>query len=208
MNITSLLLAIYSLINFKKLGNLRIFILLPILSFIDSFSLILFVIVLDQQNTFLTFSEYFQIIFLNTEIAIIIIFYSNIILKIKFKFYYFIPIITTLIFLAIRFFKGINIANDYSFLIVITETLVINFCFGYIISQRFKDDRFVISKWVNEINKGFFLFINTTAPYYIIINNLDTHQEILATYLNFIGSLGYIILFYHIYKAVKCYQLN
>ncbi|MEY4660698.1 MAG: hypothetical protein RLZZ42_650, partial [Bacteroidota bacterium] len=80
MNITSLLLAIYALMNFKEIGDLKIFIILPILSFIDSFSLILFGYLFDNENAFVIFSEYFQIIFLNYELAIIIFFYLNIIL--------------------------------------------------------------------------------------------------------------------------------
>ena len=208
MNIASLLLAIYGLINIKKFGDLRVFILLPILSFIDSFSLLIFLYIVDQPNTFVTFSEYFQIIFLNSELFIIIIFYSKIFTKVKFKFHYLILIITTLIFLLLRYFRGINIANNYLPIFVVMETLIINISFGKLIIQNAKEERFIISKFTNEINKGFFLFINTTAPYYLIINYLDNHQETLVNYLSFIGNLGYVILFFHIYKAIKCSQLN
>jgi hypothetical protein len=208
MNIVSLSLAIYGLINIKKLGDLKIFILLPVLSFIDSFSLILLGQILGNKNNFLFFSEYFQIFFLNLELSIIIIFYFNYIFEIKSKLYYIIPSIITIFFLILNYFSGQNIADDYLPVIVVIEALFVNICFGVLFSLKIKQDKLIISQWANEINKGFFLFVNTTAPYYLIINYWDNQQEILATYLNFIGSIGYIILFYHIYKAIKCYQLN
>lgn len=208
MNFSSLSLAIYGLINIKKLGDLKIFVWLPILSFIDSFSLILFVTVLDQQKTFLFFSSYFQIIYLISELAIIIFFYSRIIFNVKSKSFYFITIIILFLLLSSRYFTDVHIANDYLPVFVVIEALIINICFGILISHKFKDDSFNIGVWANHINKGLFLFINTTSPYYLVNNFFDTNEEILNTYLNFIGSLGYIILFYHIYKAKKCYQLK
>ncbi len=208
MNITSLLLAIYALMNFKEIGDLKIFIILPILSFIDSFSLILFGHLFDNENAFVIFSEYFQIIFLNYELAIIIFFYLNIILKVKNNSIKIIPIITTSIFIILRYLNGLNISTDYLPIIVIIEALIVNICFGFLVSRKIKDDEIIIKQSSNEINKGLFLFVNTTAPYYLVINYLDNHQEIAAKYLNFIGSFGYTILFYHIYKAIKCYRLK
>ena len=208
MNITSLLLAIYALMNFKEIGDLKIFIILPILSFIDSFSLILFGYLFDNENAFVIFSEYFQIIFLNYELAIIIFFYLNIILKVKNNSIKIIPIITTSIFILLRYLNGLNISTDYLPIIVIIEALIVNICFGFLVSRKIKDDEIIIKQSSNEINKGLFLFVNTTAPYYLVINYLDNHQEIATKYLNFIGSFGYTILFYHIYKAIKCYRLK
>ncbi len=208
MNIISLLLAIYCLMNFKKIGELKIFILLPILSFIDSSSLILIGQILRNQNVFVSFSEYFQIIFLNFELAIITIFYLNIVLKVKNILFNFVPIITSSIFLFLRYFNELNISTDYLPIIVIIEALIVNICFGFLVARKIKEDELTIKQSNTEINKGLFLFVNTTAPYYIAINYLDNHQEITVIYLNFIGSFGYIILFYHIYKAIKCSQSN
>lgn len=208
MNIISLLLAIYCLMNFKKIGELKIFILLPILSFIDSSSLILIGQILRNQNAFVSFSEYFQIIFLNFELAIITIFYLNIVLKVKNILFNFVPIITSSIFLFLRYFNGLNISTDYLPIIVIIEALIVNICFGFLVARKIKEDELTIKQSNTELNKGLFLFVNTTAPYYIAINYLDNHQEIAVRYLNFIGSFGYIILFYHIYKAIKCSQSN
>jgi len=208
MNIISLLLAIYCLMNFKKIGELKIFILLPILSFIDSSSLILIGQILRNQNVFVSFSEYFQIIFLNFELAIITIFYLNIVLKVKNILFNFVPIITSSIFLFLRYFNALNISTDYMPIIVIIEALIVNICFGFLVARKIKEDELTIKQSNTEINKGLFLFVNTTAPYYIAINYLDNHQEITVIYLNFIGSFGYIILFYHIYKAIKCSQSN
>ena len=208
MNIFSLSLAIYGLINFKKLGDIKIFILIPALSFIDSFSLIFLTQILGQKNSFYIFSEYFQIVFLSLELAIIIIFYLKFILKIKFRFYYALSFTITMLFLSLKHFMALNIAIDYLPAFVIIESLIVNIFFGVLISHKIKENGLIISEWANEINKGFFLFVNTTTPYYLIINYLDNHQEVASTYLNFIGSFGYIILFYHIYKATKCYLLN
>jgi len=194
--------------NFKKIGELKIFILLPILSFIDSSSLILIGQILRNQNAFVSFSEYFQIIFLNFELAIITIFYLNIVLKVKNILFNFVPIITSSIFLFLRYFNGLNISTDYLPIIVIIEALIVNICFGFLVARKIKEDELTIKQSNTEINKGLFLFVNTTAPYYIAINYLDNHQEITVIYLNFIGSFGYIILFYHIYKAIKCSQSN
>jgi hypothetical protein len=102
----------------------------------------------------------------------------------------------------------VKISIDYLPAFVIIESLIVNVFFGVLISYKIKNDGLQISQWANEINKGFFLFVNTTAPFYLIINNLGDYQEILLTYLSFIGSFGYLILFYHIYKATKCYLLN
>lgn len=208
MNIFSLLLAIYGLINIQKIGDLKIFILIPLLSFFDSASLILLTQILDKKNAFFIFSEYFQIIFLNTELATIIIFYLKFILKIKFRFYYLLLILTNITFLSLRYFTGLDIANDYLPAFVIIESLIVNVFFGILFSYKIKNDGLQISQWANEINKGFFLFVNTTAPFYLIINYLGDYQKIISTYLSFIGSFGYIILFYYIYKAKKCYLLS
>ena len=208
MNIFSFSLAIYGFVNFKKLRDLKIFILIPALSFIDSFSLILLTQIFGQKNSFYVFSEYFQIVYLSSELGIIIIFYLKSILRIQFKFYYFISIIITAILLSLRYFLGLNIAIDYLPIFVIIESLIVNIFFGILISHKIKEDGIEISQWANKLNNGFFLFVNTTTPYYLTINYLDNHQEVATTYLNFIGSFGYIILFYHIYKAKKCYLLN
>lgn len=208
MNIFSFSLTIYCFINYKKLGDLRIFILLPALSFVDSFSLIILTQILSQKNSFYIFSEFFQIVYLCIELAIIIFFYLKNILRVQFKFYYFTSIIVIVILLSLRYFLGLNVAIDYLPLFVVIESLIVNIFFGVLISYKIKEDGIEISQWVNEINNGFFLFVNTTTPYYLTINYLDNHQEVATTYLNFIGSFGYIILFYHIYKAKKCYLLN
>jgi hypothetical protein len=208
MNIFSLSLAIYGILNIKKIGNLKIFILLPILSFIDSFSLILLTQILDHKNAFLLFSEYFQLIFLNYELAIIIIFYLNTIFKIKNKLINSVPIITASLLLALRYFSGQNIVDNYLPIFVATEALIVDICFVFLISKKIKEDKTILDISENQINKGFFLFVNTTAPYYLVINYINYFQERSANFLNFIGSFGYIILFYHIYKAIKCSLLK
>lgn len=205
MSIFSLSLAIYGISNIKKLGNLKIFILLPILSFIDSFSLILLTQILDYKNDFRLFSEYFQLFFLSYELSIIIIFYLKVVLNIENKLFYRLPFILVSILLPIRYFSGQNIINDYLPIFVVIEALIVDISFGFLISKRIKEDKSILTNWENQINKGFFLFVNTTAPYYLVINYIDNYQEAAATSLNFIGSFGYIILFYHVYKAIKCY---
>lgn len=208
MNIFSLLLTIYGLKSINKIENLKIFILIPLLSFIDSLSLVFFTQILDRKNLFYNFSEYFQIIYLCTELSLIILFYLRFILKIRFRLYYFISIISITIFLFLKYFTKLNIAVDYLPAFVVIETLIVNIFFGIIFSHRIKEDGIIIEQWQNKLNQGFFLFVNITAPYYLIINYLDHYQNVIATYLNFIGSFGYIILFYHIYKSMKCYQLS
>ena len=173
MNIFSFSLAIYGFINFKKLRDLKIFILIPALSFVDSFSLIFLTQILDQKNSFYVFSEYFQIVYLSSELAIIIIFYLKSILRIQFKFYYFISIIITIILLSLRYFLGLNIAIDYLPIFVVIESLIVNIFFGILISYKIKEDGIEISQWANIINNGLFLFVNTTTPYYLTINYLD-----------------------------------
>ena len=208
MNIFSLSLAIYGILNIKKIGNLKIFILLPILSFIDSFSLILLTQILDHKNASLLFSEYFQLIFLNFELAIIIIFYLKTIFKLKNKLINLLPIITASLLLALRYFSGQNIVNNYLPIFVVIEALIVDISFGFLISKKLKNDKSILSISENQINKGFFIFVNTTAPYYLAINYMSNFQKSPATFLNFIGSIGYIILFYHIYKAIKCSLLK
>ena len=208
MNIFSLSLAIYGILNIKKIGNLKIFILLPILSFIDSFSLILLTQILDHKNAFLLFSEYFQLIFLIFELAIIFIFYLNTIFKLKNNLIYSVPIVIASLLLALRYFSGQNIVNNYLPLFVVIEALIVDICFGFLIFKKIKNDKSIISISENQINTGFFLFVNTTAPYYLVINYINNFEKSPVTFLNFIGSFGYIILFYHIYKAIKCSLLK
>lgn len=208
MNIFSFALAVYGIVNIKILGNLRIFILLPTFSFIDSFSLILLTQILDHKNTFQVFSEYFQIIFLNYELAIIIIFYLKIVLNIKNKLFHLVPIFTSSILLFFRHYSGQNIVNDYLPFFVVIEALIVDISFGVLIYRKIKKEKSILRTWEDQINKGFFLFVNTTAPYYLVINYIDNYQEAAATSLNFIGSFGYIILFYHIFKAIKCSLLK
>lgn len=208
MNIFSLSLAIYGILNIKKLENIKIYILLPILSFIDSFSLILLTQILDYSNYFHVFSEYFQICFLNFELALIIFFYSNFFIKVKPKLFLLLFFISTFILLYVKYYSGKNLVNDYLPLFVIIEALIVDICFGFLILKKTKEDRSILSNFENQLNKGLFLFVNTTAPYYLIINYIDNSQKAATTYLSFIGSIGYIILFYHIYKAIKCFILK
>ena len=157
MNIFSLFLTFYGLKNIQKLGDLKFFIVIPLLSFIDSASLILLTQILNYRNAFYIFSEYFQIIFLSIELATIIIFYLNFFLKIKFKFYYLISVTTTVIFLSLRHFMAVNISIDYLPAFVIIESLIVNVFFGVLVSYKIKNDGLQTSQWANEINKGFFL---------------------------------------------------
>ena len=56
--------------------------------------------------------------------------------------------------------------------------------------------------------KGLFIFINFTAPYFVISSYLGSSQNNLTNMLNIINDLGYIIFFISLYKSYKCYQIN
>ena len=132
----------------------------------------------------------------------------NTIFKIKNKLINSVPIITASLLLALRYFSGQNIVDNYLPIFVATEALIVDICFVFLISKKIKEDKTILDISENQINKGFFLFVNTTAPYYLAINYMSNFQKSPATFLNFIGSIGYIILFYHIYKAIKCSLLK
>jgi hypothetical protein len=141
-------------------------------------------------------------------LAIIFIFYLNTIFKLKNNLIYSVPIITASLLLALRYFSGQNIVNNYLPLFVVIEALIVDICFGFLIFKKIENDKSIISISENQINTGFFLFVNTTAPYYLVINYINNFEKSPVTFLNFIGSFGYIILFYHIYKAIKCSLLK
>jgi hypothetical protein len=204
MSGSGLFLAIYGITKKKSLDYLRIFTFIAFMSFIDTFSLILFYIIFRSEEMFNVFSDYFQIFYLSTELIAIIFFYSNIILKTPSKHFYSITIISATILLLSNYLFKFNLFERYNSTFVILEVILINSCFGFILIKSLNNDKSFASKAQNEINKGLFIFINITAPYFLISDYLELHKTIITTYTKFINDIGYLILFFQIYKAHRC----
>lgn len=203
MCIAGLVLAIYGFSKQQKQGYMKMFNLIALLSFIDTLSLIVFYLIFKSENIFNVFSDYFQILYLSTELITIAFFYLNIIRKTSNKHFFKSISISAFILVSINYFFDLNVFEEYYSLFVIIEVIIINACFGFILINSFDNEKPFISNPQIEINKGLFIFINITAPYYLVNDYLELHKTILTTYTKFINDIGYIILFIQIYKAYR-----
>jgi hypothetical protein len=97
---------------------------------------------------------------------------------------------------------------EFYLIFIITEVVVVNICFGILMIKQVKYDGIIIHKYEILIAKGIFIFINLTAPYYVISNYLGPKYNQLTQLLNPINDIGYIILFFMFFKAFKWIQIN
>ncbi len=184
---------------FQKIKSIRGFILLSILSSLDSFTYLYLAIIKEEKGSFLILSNYTQIIYLIIELLVITEYLIRINLTKKIDIFQF-RISITLIALILLVINFLYFRIDL--LIIISELIIINiFSINYHLSFYNKN------KHEREKNKylisGLFIFINMTAPYYIIQNNIESNAPYILNYINFINDLGYSILFISIIKEIK-----
>lgn len=199
MLIASITCVYFGLRNYKNTKHLRGFLVLSILSSIDTISYVYVAIIRLNKNSFSTLSEYTQIIYLVIEIYVIINFLTRATLKdnnISYKYSFLIFLLPfTLILINYLYF-------DINFLIVMIELVVINFFSIKFFLNQYKTT--CVSRNRNRyLISGLFIFINITAPYHIIQSRIETNAPFIMNYINFINDLGYVILFSSIIKEIK-----
>ena len=199
MFITGLMSSYYGIKHIRKNNDLIGFILLPILSSIDSATYLYYAIIKFNKPAFITFSNYTQIFYLGLELIVITAFFLkiNITNRIILRRYICILSILSSIIILLDILK-----YEIDIYIIISELLIVNiFSVKYFLSyyDRIKSEIVLY----HYIVSGLFIFINITAPYYIIQNNLESNTPYILSYINFINDLGYTILFVSIIKEIK-----
>jgi len=204
MFVTSVICLYNGIKYYNKIKSIKGFIFLSLLSIADSLSYIYLVIIEKNKTTFYKISEQTQILYHVVEIGVILYFFisKNYDQKVLIKKH------KTLIFalLTLLYLYNILIQSTNTFLIL-SELIIVNtLCINYFFS--------IYKKKISQIDthkyliNGLFIFINITAPYYILENNIEKTTPFLISYINFINDLGYTILFLSINKEVKWIALK
>jgi len=208
MIVISLVALFKGLKIFKKSNLIKLFTLLILLSFIDGLSYFFLIDIFLKEEIFHEISPIIQGLYLYMEFITICIFFTTLSKK---KFIKKSLKVTIIIFtIAVLFCLIIqnNPFTEFYLIFVITEVVIINICFGMLMIKQIKYDALLINKFEILIGKGFFIFINLTAPYYVISNYLGPKYNQLTQLLNPINDIGYIILFFMFFKAFKWIQIN
>ena len=193
---------------FKNLGFLKLILILCILSFLDTLSFSIFHELGKRNDIFINTAVFTQNVFIITELVSIIIFYSNTSLKPKMSISIF--LISTITIAVIMFLK---MTNPYRIIsielpILIFEVIFVNFFSGLFFLKNIEYNKSEFPKEFQIINRGFFIFINLTAPYYLISSLIVNNLSPLILALNFINDISYSILFYQFIKAFRCLQVK
>ena len=193
---------------FKKSNLIKLFTLLILLSFIDVLSYFFLVDNFLKEEIFHEISPIIQGSYLYIEFITICIFFitvlTNNLIKTALK--------GTIILFTIAVIFCLIIQNnpftEFYLFFVIAEVVIVNICFVMLMIKQIKHDAILIQKFKIIIGKGFFIFINLTAPYYVISDYLGPKYNQLTQLLNPINDIGYIILFFMFFKAFKWIQIN
>jgi len=207
--ITTSLFALFNGLKiFKKSNLIKLFTLLILLSFLDGLSYFFLVDIFLKEEIFHEISPIIQGSYLYIEFITICIFFTavltNNLIKTALKGIIIIFTISVLFCLIIQN----NPFTEFYLIFVITEVVIVNICFGMLMIKQIKYDTLRIQKFKILIGKGFFIFINLTAPYYVISDYLGPKYNQLTQLLNPINDIGYIILFFMFFKAFKWTQIN
>ena len=173
---------------------------LSIISIIDSITYIYLVVIKQDKSLFINLSRYTQFVYQFLEIIIILHFYliteSEKSKLLKFS------NLTTIVCSLILILIFLNYSEKEIYFTVI-ELAIVNF-----FSIRFFFSEFNFNNYKERSFKfilfGLFIFVNFTAPYYIIENKLEINHPLIIQSLNFISDIGYTILFAFINKQIKC----
>lgn len=202
MFLSSILGLFYGIKYYKRLYELSYFIFLFLFSLLDSITYLVIVTILKKQEIFLSISPIVQGIYLIVEFSIFCIFLIKQLedeqLKLFIKIILLIVVISAIIFISI----GINPFNKYYFYFILIEFLIVN-VFCIIIFMKNVSNDLKIQNWNINIVKGLFIFINFTAPYYVISQYINPQKIILLYSLNSINDFGYSILFLYIFNSFR-----
>lgn len=186
---------IYSL----KTQTIDLFFPCIFLSFVELVLAIYFTGILNYYNEFAEFSKKFHLFFILSETLTVCIFYlrETIHNKMDMKIW-----ILLLCLFFITIFLAIFNVTSYYISLVLFEFFIINTCSISIYFSAIKNKDFNLKQDKFIINNGLFIFINFTAPYFIIDESIDSNYFILSA-LKFINSIGYCIFFISNILSIK-----
>ena len=184
------------------------FIWILILSVFDNLLYVIVVIIMRNIPLFLKIVPLTQGLYQLVEYCIILKFCGNII---KSKYYSIIInviiLIVSVLFIFFQFYN-VNFFEKNYLILTSLEIIIVNISASKILIGEINDTILNYSRSVIILIRGLFIFINFTAPYYIISSYLGNDKNNLTNMLNIINDLGYIIFFIALYKSYKCYQIN
>ena len=219
VNLFRLLMFVMSIITLsngirilKRNNPLQIFNILLITSLIDSLFYLTNLIFLKNNTQYLIISTIIQSFYFFIEYSVFTFFYLTFLKNSFFKKIITFQYLLFLLGTATSICLGENPFTTHYTLFTIFEILLINISSFYIFKNVINDNDTIIKNENYLISKGIFIFINITAPYYIISNFLDSkfgnetmnskNLTIIESF-NSINDIGYTILFYFIYLAFK-----
>jgi hypothetical protein len=206
MQVLSFIVLVKAIKYYKVTYPINIFIWVITLSVIDSLVFIFLTIILKDKILFLEIAKYLQSIYQLVECIIIFIYFSIILKNDFLRFIIKIVIMFLLLFFFISAIYGKNIFEENYLLIIIVQLLIVNACSCLIFIEEINGSNLDLKKSHVILSKGIFIFINFTAPYYIISKYLFKNLFFVHNYLNSINDIGYIIFFISLLKSYKCYQ--
>ena len=195
----------------KKNDLLQVFNLLLAISIIDGLSYVFMNMIFKSTSLILIrFSPILQSIYLSVEYTVFSYFYFTFFKESRLRILIASLFISFIIISTTSFALGNNPFEVHYTYFVIIEIVLGNVCFATILYNKIFTPNYTIERSNFEISKGFFIFINLTAPYYIISNFLNAKYGnekmhlvnlTIIEALNSINDIGYIILFYSFYKG-------
>jgi len=206
MYIISFIVLIKAIKHYKYSYPINLFTWVLILSVIDNFIYIIIVIILKNPSLFFEIIKYSQSFYQSVEYSVVCFFFVKII---KQNIYTKILKLIVLIIAVIAFIFAINGKNLFEtniLVFVILEIIIVNISSSIIFIGEINESNTDIPRSNVILAKGLFVFINFTAPYFLISNFLGENYNYLTKSLNFINDIGYIIFFISLYKSYKCYQ--
>ncbi len=207
--ITIALVALFKGIKiFKKSNLIKIFTLLLLLSSLDGLTYFFLIDIFLREKIFYLVSPIIQGSYLFTEFITICIFFASVLKDTFIKKSLIACIIAFTVAVLFCLLNQNNPFIEFYLIFIITEVVVVNICFGILMIKQVKHDGIIIHKYEILMAKGIFIFINLTAPYYVISNYLGPKYNQLTQLLNPINDIGYIILFFMFFKAFKWIQIN
>lgn len=207
--ITIALVALFKGIKiFKKSNLIKIFTLLLLLSSLDGLTYFFLIDIFLREKIFYLVSPIIQGSYLFTEFITICIFFASVLKDTFIKKSLIACIIAFTVAVLFCLLNQNNPFIEFYLIFIVTEVVVVNICFGILMIKQVKHDGIIIHKYEILMAKGIFIFINLTAPYYVISNYLGPKYNQLTQLLNPINDIGYIILFFMFFKAFKWIQIN
>ena len=206
MHILSFILLVKAIKYYKITYPINIFIWVIALSVIDTLIYIIVSIILRDNILFLEIAKYFQSFYQLVECLVVFIYFVLILKNDLFRFIIKIVIIFFLLFFSISAIYGKNIFEENFLFVIIIQILIVNICSCLIFITDIKGSNPELKESHVILAKGIFIFINFTAPYYIISKYLEENLFSVSIYLNIINDIGYIFFFSSLFKSYKCYQ--